>query len=329
MKISRIHRLLKLITLLQTGRPYQANDLAQELNVSRRTLFRDLNLIRAAGIPLHYDPNVQSHAIEKSFFLPPPNFTLQETLGLMMVLKKYVSRRHLLNFQDVASAMMKIESSLPREFQNYCGTALESIEFQHAPTTTPTHINGIFEQLWEAVHRRRAVDVNYGSLHDQKDICTRVYPYRLLFISRAWYLIAHSAMHNMPRTFKLDRIKTIRPTNERFEVDPNFNLQDYFGNAWSMIPGDRRYDVRIRFSPKVARNVEEVLWHPTQQVTHLPDGSIHYEVTVDGLGEIIWWILGYGQEAFVEEPPELQHLIREHIDALSATYVDLRDNTQP
>jgi predicted DNA-binding transcriptional regulator YafY len=55
MKPSRVHRLLKLILLLQTGRPYLANDLAREVRVSRRTLFRDLDMLKLAGIPLLYD----------------------------------------------------------------------------------------------------------------------------------------------------------------------------------------------------------------------------------------------------------------------------------
>ena len=66
-----------------------------------------------------------------------------------------------------------------------------------------------------------------------------------------------------------------------------------------MIRGDQSDHVCIRFSPKVTRNVEEVLWHPTQQTSLIEDGSLRYEVDVDGLDEIAWWVLGYGKEAVV------------------------------
>ena len=56
MSISRIHRLLRLITMLQGGRSYTANELAEELEVSRRTIFRDLNMLEMAHIPYYYDP---------------------------------------------------------------------------------------------------------------------------------------------------------------------------------------------------------------------------------------------------------------------------------
>jgi predicted DNA-binding transcriptional regulator YafY len=164
------------------------------------------------------------------------------------------------------------------------------------------------------------VEIGYDSYFDKREISTRLHPYRLVFISRAWYVIGYSAMHDMVRTFKLDRIITLHWTDESFEPDADFSLENYFGNAWSMIRGDRRYKVAIRFSPKVAGNVEEVFWHATQQIDHLEDGSIRYEVEVDGVHEIAWWVLGYGKEAVVEEPPELQQIIRGHIAEMAAAY---------
>jgi predicted DNA-binding transcriptional regulator YafY len=87
-----------------------------------------------------------------------------------------------------------------------------------------------------------------------------------------------------------------------------------------MIRGPRRYHVVIRFSPKVAGNVEEVLWHPTQQCTPLEDGSLRYEVDVDGVEEISWWVLGYGKEAVVEKPAALRKIIVEHFQAMAGNY---------
>ena len=87
-----------------------------------------------------------------------------------------------------------------------------------------------------------------------------------------------------------------------------------------MIRGPREHHVRIRFSPKVAGNVDEVLWHKTQQTQTEPDGSLIFEATVDGLAEIQWWVLGYGREAEVLDPPELREIIRTHADALTALY---------
>ena len=72
-------------------------------------------------------------------------------------------------------------------------------------------------------------------------------------------------------------------------------------NAWQLIPGDGADDQRRRsdFKPLVAQNVAEVLWHKTQQ-TRISGGWLAaLQARVSGLGEIMWWILGYGDQAEV------------------------------
>jgi proteasome accessory factor B len=103
-------------------------------------------------------------------------------------------------------------------------------------------------------------------------------------------------------------------------MDPDFSLENYFGHAWLMIRGDRRYHVVIRFQPKVAGNVDEVVWHKTQRTTHLPDGAMLFEVDVDGVEEIAWWVLGYGDQAEALEPPELRALIAGHARRMATLY---------
>ena len=80
------------------------------------------------------------------------------------------------------------------------------------------------------------------------------------------------------------------------------------------------HEVVIRFSPLVARNVSEVLWHPTQRVQPNDDGSVDFHVTVSGLNEISWWVLGYGKEAEVRQPFALREIIRKHIIELAKKY---------
>jgi len=87
--------------------------------------------------------------------------------------------------------------------------------------------------------------------------------------------------------------------------------RDDLGRAWSMIPEGRIYNVKLRFLPKVAENVAEVQWHSTQKVTHNSDGSVTVEFRVDGLGEITWWILGYGDQVQVLRPKKLRQKIIE------------------
>jgi len=88
-------------------------------------------------------------------------------------------------------------------------------------------------------------------------------------------------------------------------IPDDWTLEKSFGCAWRMMRGDRRYHVRIIFDREFARNVADTLWHPTQTIELLPDGQCEFKCRVDGLDEIVWWVLGYGPHARVLEPAEL------------------------
>ena len=113
----------------------------------------------------------------------------------------------------------------------------------------------------------------------------------------------------MVRTFKLNRIKTLKTLSKCFIEDKAFDPEDYLGRAWSMIPEGRLYNIKLRFAAKVARNVSEVLWHSTQQVVHNCDGSATMEFRVDGIGEIFWWVLRYGDQVKVLAPKILRNRV--------------------
>ena len=85
MDVGRIFRLLRVITLLQGGRYPSASDLAGELEVSRRTVFRDLNVLEMAHIPYYFDPVQGGYQVNRHFFLPPINLTLTEALATILL----------------------------------------------------------------------------------------------------------------------------------------------------------------------------------------------------------------------------------------------------
>ncbi len=85
MNLARIHRLLQLIGLLQAGRGYNTDALAQACGVSRRTVFRDLDLLRLSGVPLAFDEKQQRYRIPGACLLPPTNFTPEEALSLLVL----------------------------------------------------------------------------------------------------------------------------------------------------------------------------------------------------------------------------------------------------
>jgi len=321
MNLSRICRLLKLLSLLQAGRGYNTEALATELEVCRRTVFRDLQVLRLAGIPLAYDEQRQRYYIPGTCLLPPTNFTPEEAMALIVLCHDLGQYSQLPFFGPARSAALKLESSLPPKLREQLRTTTDAIRIQLSPTNPLGGHAATYRQLVEAIAKGRCVRIRYQSLAESELICTRLSPYRLLFSRRSWYVIGRSSIHRATRTFNVGRIRELVFTDDTYQIPQGFSLDRYLRNAWHLIPepGPDK-EVVVRFSSRMARNVAEVNWHKTQRLVFNPDGTLDFHVTVSGLNEISWWILGYGDQAEVLRPPELRQLIARHAANLVQRY---------
>ena len=310
-----------MIGLLQTGSGQNADSLARACKVSRRTIFRDLDILRRSGVPIVYNELDQRYGIPGAYFLPPTSFTTEEGLA-MLLLSRQLGGEGGVPFQEAAfTAAAKLEGSLPPALRSELrdlGRAL-TIE-KPAVNRLSGHIN-VYRQLLAAVTHRRAVTICYDSFTEREVLRTKLDPYHLLFSRRSWYVIGRSAQHREVRTFNLGRIKELELREETFDVPRSFSLSRYLRNAWSLIPEPGPdFNVWLRFRPLVARNVAEVSWHPTQRCEFRSDGQLDFHVTVSGLNEISWWILGYGDQVEAIEPPELRALMAGRAEQMAKMY---------
>jgi len=308
--------------MLQAGRGYNAEALAQACEVNRRTIFRDLDALRQSGVPLRYDERLQGYHIPETYYLPPTNFTPEEALSLIVLCQDLGGGEKLPFFGPARSAAMKLASSLPARLRERLRTTGHAVTVRMPPTNPLDAQSPVYEQLLEAISERRSVRIRYrGPTEDE--ISTRLHPYRLLFSRRSWYVIGRSSLHRATRTFNVGRIRRLEILEDPYEIPRGFSLDRYLRNAWHLIaePGPDR-EVVVRFSKLVAQNVAEVRWHKTQRLQLNDDGTLDYRVTVSGLKEISWWILGYGDQAEVREPPELRRIIAGHAKRLVEQYGD-------
>ncbi len=321
MNLKRVHRLIKLISLLQGGRGYNVTTMARECQVTRRTIFRDLDVLKQAGIPfVYYDPE-QTYRLAGSHLLPPTSLSPQEALAIVVLCHELGSDGRL-PFQNAAkTAALKIENSLPAHLREQLRGVTGSVKIrlpqvQHANGSAHT-----YDRLINALGERRAMRIQYDSFSDREQLSTKLSPYQLLFHNHSWYVIGRSSLHCEVRTFNVARIKGFEELEDRYQIPRSFSLERYLGNAWRLVRGegpDR--EVHVRFQPLVARNVGEVLWHRTQRTVFNEDGTLDFFVKVAGLDEISWWILGYGDQAEVREPPELRQKVIARIRSMSHLY---------
>jgi predicted DNA-binding transcriptional regulator YafY len=321
MNLSRISRLIQLLGLLQAGKGHNVSAMANACAVSRRTIFRDLEVLRQAGVPLVFDDEQGIYRIPGTYFLPPTNFTAEEALAVVVLCYEFGSQRQLPFYEAAHSAALKLESSLPVPVREHLREATAAVQIKLQPSNRLEGQTPVYQQLLNCIAGRRPVRITYDSFSDRKLIRLNLSPYRLLFSRHSWYVIGRSSLHREVRTFNVGRIQSLVLLDERFHVPRSFSIERYLGNAWHLIPEPGPdQDVVVRFSPMVARNVGEVLWHKTQRLVPREDGSLDFHVRVSGVNEISWWILGYGDQAEVLKPARLRQIVADRAGRMAKLY---------
>lgn len=313
---------MRLIDLLASGRALTANDLARLCAVSRRTLFRDLSTLREAGLPVRFDEG-RGFLLEEPPYLRPTDFSLTEALSVLVLCDSLAGTETGIAFQSPArSAALKLLSSLPPPLREEVGELSARMEVRIDAVNPLEGTADDFEKVQKALAERRHLRIVYDSYSDRKILTTLLSPYRLMFHTRSWYVVGRSSIHGAVRTFNVGRIRKSELLDSRYEIPPRFSLARHFGRAWSFIR-DRgeRHEVVVRFQERVARNVADVVWHKTQKLSWSDDRkTLDLTVTVDGLREIVHWVLRYGKDAEVLRPEKLRAMMRDHVAAMEAMY---------
>lgn len=313
---------MRLVELLQSGRIFNSNHLASNCGVSRRTVFRDIGTLQDAGLVVAYDEERQGYYLPNRLRLPPGELTVDEAMSLLLLCQDLGGAAHGIPFQQAArSAAEKILRTLPKQIRDVVSEATESLAIRLDARNEMPQSESQYQAVLKSLIERRHLRVRYESLSEGKSLNTLLSPYRLMFSRRGWYVIGRSSFHRAVRTFHVGRILEAEIVESKYAIPPRFSLERYLGNAWHLIRDSKHTRaVTVRFDRRVARNVAEVTWHRTQTITWNDDGSIDFHATIDGIDEVAWWILGYGDQAEVLAPADLRLLVQKHLERALERY---------
>jgi proteasome accessory factor B len=319
-KPHRINRLLTILGALQSTPCCNTRDLSKLLGVSKRTIYRDLFVIRKAGVLCRYNNQVDGYTIDPRFHLFVQTLTQQEALSLLLFAYKMRNHIHIPFADSALRSALKIQANLSDSVKQYCNAALQKISIKADPQVGLDLLDNIFMQLLNAILTNQIVEIHYRLDFGKECTVTHLEPYHLLHSDHTWYVIGKSSYHKKLYSFKLKRIKEINVLHKHFIEDSSFDINEYLSCAWSMKPENALYHVRLRFAPDVAEDVAEVQWHHTQTVIYNKDGSATVEFRVDGLNEIMWWILSFGDKVQVLAPKILRRKIAEIAQNITRNY---------
>lgn len=313
-------RMLRIHEILQDGRQTNGTTLAEQLEVSTKTIMRDLAFMRdQLDLPCEYDPQTFTWR----YAYPVKNFpTVQISEGELLAL--LVARKALEQYKgtpyhdQLAHAFDKLSAGLNDRISFSPSGTMGNISFHQAGLGRSDL--KLFEKLSRAVNESREVAFDYKKPAGAAVERRRVQPYHLANRESAWYLVGHDLDRGSLRTFALVRMQTLVVAERKFERPADFSPEKFFGKAFGAFVGTGDYRVTVRFAAAVADQIRERFWHESQEMRDLPDGGLEFSVQLGGLDEIVRWILGWGGDAEVVTPKELRDLVRAKAEAIGQRY---------
>ena len=315
-----LERMLRLHRQLQARHFPNCRKLADDLEVSTKTIQRDLDFMRdRLGLPIEYDQ------LRFGFFYSEPvtgfpsvEVSEGEIVALFVAQKALAQYRGTPFEKQLGAAFEKISKGLQDKVTFNWDDIDASISFRGIGTTTADL--ELFEIVSKAVLRSRELEFEYKKLKGDRHELRKVQPYHLGCVENQWYLFAHDLARGQLRTFALARMRKVRGSGVKFSRPADFSIGKLLSESFGVFTGTRHYRIRIRFDELAARLVCERSWHSSQKIKPLPNGEIEITLQLANLTEIERWVLGWGARARVLEPPELIDRVRRAAESVARYY---------
>jgi predicted DNA-binding transcriptional regulator YafY len=306
-----LERMLRIHQIIQFGNYPNASTLAGELEVSTKSIHRDLEFMRdRLGLPLVYHPQRFGYCYNEEVSAFPTVQITEGELFALIVAEKALQQYRGTNFEKpLLSAIRKMEQSLPDTISLNLAEIEQTISFR---TRAEPILNlGIFDVLAKATAHRQQLELTYRKPGGKQTEPRLVDPYHLANINGEWFLFAYDHARKDIRTFVPARVHAARPTGKTFERPQKFSLEKRLRDSFGVFSGQGEFDVVIRFNARVADYIREKKWHESQQLREQKGGGVELRLKLSSLEEIKRWILSWGGDAAVVRPKALAEVVKQ------------------
>ena len=313
-------RMMRIHETLQDGHFTNCTKLAKALEVSKKTIMRDLAFMRdQLDLPVEYDAPTYSWRYifpVKSF--PTVQVSEGELLALLVAQKALEQYKGTPYHDQLAHAFDKLSEGLKDKVSFSATGSLGSVSF-HKAGWGRTDMK-IFERLSRAVMQGVEIEFDYRKPQSTATESRRVQPYHLANRENTWYLVGFDLDRQAIRNFSVIRMQSMTLTNRKYTRPADFSPEKHFAKAFGAYVGTGNHKVVVRFRPEVAGKIKERFWHESQESKDLSDGRVEITMYLDSLDEILAWILGWRAQAEVIGPKELVQMVRQAADEIRKLY---------
>jgi len=217
----RADRLFQIVQYLRGGRLVTAARLAKRLEVSERTIYRDIADLQSTGVPIDGEAGI-GYIMRSGFDLPPLMFTPEEIVALVAGARMVKAWGGTAMMAAAEETLIKIEAVLPEAERSRIGNT----KIFSPPVGLSEQARELIDHCEHAVEAREIVALKYND-EDGNTTNRTVQPLGLWFWGKVWTLVGWCELRDDFRAFRLDRIANLAPTGDRYKPDPGRSLEEF------------------------------------------------------------------------------------------------------
>jgi predicted DNA-binding transcriptional regulator YafY len=300
-------RRLLILMRLREELAVRAADLAEECECSVRTVYRDIDALSQAGVPIAAMPG-EGYRIVSGYHLPPIAFAAEEAVQILLGLDLTMRLGTMAQRDATKSAAAKVEAVLTPETRGEVARLRERIR---ASPHVAGDLSPFLPVLQEAVVNDRVIRLRYHSYTQDERTERDVEAYYMVFYSGDWHLVGHCRLRGDVRDFRASRIDHAEVLPERFERQGNIMDGWYHDHE--------EHDVQVWIAEAAARWARE---EPAFgfEGEEPAEGGVIFHFRVRDLNRLMPWILSRGASARVLSPPDLVLRLRAEAEAIAERY---------
>lgn len=314
--MDRTERFYKIQALLKQNKWVTLKQMQTVLEVSRATLFRDLEYLRdRLGLPITWNSDQNGYALVNSQHsdqtneLPGVWFSEREVHALLSMIEimRQLEPQGLLAHR-IDPFRLRLEQLLD-ENMGHAATVIERIRVM--PIACRQVSGETFQAIAHALISRKRLSIDYFSRRHNQATQRDISPQRLVFYRDNWYLEAYCHLRDDLRSFAVDTVSGPKVLTERAVDVDDASLKLMFESSYGIFNGPSKHHAVLRFTPFRARWVAQELWHTAQTYAWLPDGRYELTVPYSEDWELIQDILKQGVDVEVVSPLDLRQKVFE------------------
>jgi predicted DNA-binding transcriptional regulator YafY len=308
----RADRLLSMLLLLQAHGRLTGRELARRLEVSERTVHRDMESLSASGVPIFAMRGAQGGwQLDGNWRTQVPGLDEVELRALLMAQPRVIGDTRLASAAE--RALQKLMAALPTSLREQAASIRQRL-YVDTSGWRPSRENLVMLPIvQEAVSRDRKLAIVYCKPNGERSKRT-VEPLGLVAKGSAWYLVANTPAGM--RTFRVSRIEGATPLNEPCKRPSHFNLAAYWTSTTKELSETwKRFPATLRLEPQAAKGI--FTWHCARQIgTADAKGWVTADLEFENEEEAHFVVLGLGTRVEVLEPKSLLLHLRKQVTDL-------------